>query len=685
MKLASLRIKNFRRFYGEQEITFSADAKKNFTIIHAENGTGKSNLLNAINWCLFGELVEGTRQKNNIINSTHLLQEPVRAFTEVGLVIEDGDNLLKFKRKQVGKNASVIKAYEGEDDYPIPDRYIKEKIESLIPKELSKYFFFHGEGLKNLTTDSSNIQTAVQDIQGVTDTKAVLDEIIRNRNTIYAKIKKSDSASDVLIKITDELETIDELIQKKEDRKQNVEEQRNGLNDELAGVSKLINNSNAALVAKNQQEKESAEKKLEIKKLDLKNHEFKKYEAIKNFSLPIINIDVAKKCADILDDLQEGGKFPADLSEELLDGIFEKEECICGTPVKVGSKEFSKLQLWKDVATSAEFTSHVLGLNKYKDYLKNTSSYVSFMLSHEETKGIIEGDIVNYEKIIQKADSFLASTSDEDISDLNKQYNDLTAQRDKKNKELNTLNEEITNLKVKRVPIKSKFDLESKKSEVDPQIKKQYEFLDVAAKRLSTMLDSYENRAKTFVKDRINEYFEKFATKDFKIEFDKNFLPIIKEKNFGGEYTSAPDSTGEGLLKNIAFVCSLIEFSNIRADEKSTSFQIEGVKSPLVIDAPFGDADGRYSGALANILTNCNAEQVIIFLSKKHYKGAFEDITNHLDNVGSRYIIDNYTTKKESKDLDIEDNKEITINNRTYTQIHINDEYPYSQLREIDG
>ena len=64
MKLISLRVKDFRRFYGDQEIKFSSDPKKTFTIIHAENGTGKSNLLNAINWCLYGELVKGTNQLN---------------------------------------------------------------------------------------------------------------------------------------------------------------------------------------------------------------------------------------------------------------------------------------------------------------------------------------------------------------------------------------------------------------------------------------------------------------------------------------------------------------------------------------------------------------------------------------------------------------------------------------------
>ena len=55
MKLRSLSLGNFRQFYGEQEITFSDDEKQNVTIVHGENGSGKTALLNAFKWCLYGE------------------------------------------------------------------------------------------------------------------------------------------------------------------------------------------------------------------------------------------------------------------------------------------------------------------------------------------------------------------------------------------------------------------------------------------------------------------------------------------------------------------------------------------------------------------------------------------------------------------------------------------------------
>jgi DNA sulfur modification protein DndD len=54
MKLQKLTLKNFRQFKGEQEIIFSDLGDRNVTLIHAENGFGKTALLNSILWGFYG-------------------------------------------------------------------------------------------------------------------------------------------------------------------------------------------------------------------------------------------------------------------------------------------------------------------------------------------------------------------------------------------------------------------------------------------------------------------------------------------------------------------------------------------------------------------------------------------------------------------------------------------------------
>lgn len=54
MLLKSLKLKDFRQFKGEQEITFSTDPVRNVTVIMGENGSGKTTLAQAFTWCLMG-------------------------------------------------------------------------------------------------------------------------------------------------------------------------------------------------------------------------------------------------------------------------------------------------------------------------------------------------------------------------------------------------------------------------------------------------------------------------------------------------------------------------------------------------------------------------------------------------------------------------------------------------------
>ena len=57
MLLQKLKLVNFRQFYSDATvIEFSTDIDKNITLIHGENGIGKTTILNAILWCLYEKL-----------------------------------------------------------------------------------------------------------------------------------------------------------------------------------------------------------------------------------------------------------------------------------------------------------------------------------------------------------------------------------------------------------------------------------------------------------------------------------------------------------------------------------------------------------------------------------------------------------------------------------------------------
>ena len=69
MLIRKIVLTNFRQFYGEQTIHFSTNEDKNVTLIHAENGVGKTALLNAILWCFFKSFTPNFKDPRNLLNN----------------------------------------------------------------------------------------------------------------------------------------------------------------------------------------------------------------------------------------------------------------------------------------------------------------------------------------------------------------------------------------------------------------------------------------------------------------------------------------------------------------------------------------------------------------------------------------------------------------------------------------
>ncbi|MEE1897449.1 DNA sulfur modification protein DndD [Flavobacterium rakeshii] len=57
MKIANLKIENFRQYYKSINIDLSTSLNQNIVIIGGRNGYGKTNLLLSIVWCLYGEKI----------------------------------------------------------------------------------------------------------------------------------------------------------------------------------------------------------------------------------------------------------------------------------------------------------------------------------------------------------------------------------------------------------------------------------------------------------------------------------------------------------------------------------------------------------------------------------------------------------------------------------------------------
>lgn len=67
MRIKKIIIENFRGFYGRKELELIY-CDKAINLIIAENEVGKTSILNAMLWCLYGKLTEDSESQELIFN-----------------------------------------------------------------------------------------------------------------------------------------------------------------------------------------------------------------------------------------------------------------------------------------------------------------------------------------------------------------------------------------------------------------------------------------------------------------------------------------------------------------------------------------------------------------------------------------------------------------------------------------
>ena len=188
MLLQKIVLNNFRQYYGKQVIEFSQSRTKNVTVIHGENGSGKTALLHAFIWCLYGDL--DLPNPDSICNEHAANQLSVGEQLTASVTIEfeafSKKYFLTRSVKVEKKGEDSVHKYEDEINLEYIDidgrsnsiKNQSQEINYVLPKELRSYFFFDGERIDNLAKDSGSedIKKAIKSMMGL----EILERSIRH-------------------------------------------------------------------------------------------------------------------------------------------------------------------------------------------------------------------------------------------------------------------------------------------------------------------------------------------------------------------------------------------------------------------------------------------------------------------------------------------------------------------------
>lgn len=173
LKLHSLTMQDFGPFKGVQEINFP---ESGVLIIYGDNGRGKTTLLNALRYALFGRVLGRGSAPNELAllaNTEACVGKPPEF--KVALNFSSDGNLYKLTRgygqgtKIAGEHLSLI-----ENTRALGPDERHAKLSMLLPEEISRFFLFDGELLQQyeeLLKDDSEagekLKRAIEKILGM--------------------------------------------------------------------------------------------------------------------------------------------------------------------------------------------------------------------------------------------------------------------------------------------------------------------------------------------------------------------------------------------------------------------------------------------------------------------------------------------------------------------------------------
>jgi len=194
----SITLENFGPYKGQQQIEFPEQA--GVGIIYGENMRGKTTLLNAIRWALFGEILgRGEREisPEELINweSKEEGNHSFRVTLEFEFEGDDYQLIREYRPKTEGVEPNNAEDYTQDgflrENGTIlgPDEQ-EQRLNTILPRQISRFFLFDGELLQqyqDLLVDQSEmgekIRLAIERILGVpvlkngrTDLRTLLDE-----------------------------------------------------------------------------------------------------------------------------------------------------------------------------------------------------------------------------------------------------------------------------------------------------------------------------------------------------------------------------------------------------------------------------------------------------------------------------------------------------------------------------
>ncbi len=633
-----IEFENYRQ-YGTGHINFGVDGKHKLDVLIAQNGTGKTTLLNAITWCLY-------QKEHQIADTKSALPLPNKAVVnkaKVGTVITvsvklrilDGDLIIDFTRSQEfkvikqGKQQTVIDgparftaAITDKNDFK--NTVVKNEqdadivVKQYFDEAIFNFYFFDGEKLKEFFADerSQVVRNSVFNISQVTLLENATNHLSSMR---YAHSRKLGKNAPDIQKLYDEQEEERALLKQARQSLSDGKIAQKRAEEELEIINKAL--SGYEPIRHYQNERAELEATVRMLKEELAQFRSDRADFIRRYTILLNLYPRLQHTLALIDQKESSGELPPAIDKDQVKKLIDNHAKTC--PLCDGALDAAAFVHLQELLDKLSVSSH-------------TSNYL------KEIKSTLEREIEEAKQYKQKKEK------------LTQRERDLTAREEKAKGRLKEINSILSNFdsESKQIDVSK---LENKRTTWQNKLKSAMKTIGAAESTITTAkkrIEDLDAEIETFTKkiDAYNETKQIISVLESMIEgFD-----TIKENIMSG-MRSEIESTTWAIFDSMIWKKNTFGSIDINDAYEITVYSKDGTRMtgslsateqmalayaytlaihrasgkncPLVIDSPLGRVSDDNRENMAKVLKEISKDkQIIMLFTPDEYSSAVKHI-----------------------------------------------------------
>lgn len=642
MFIKEIIINNFKIYYQRNEIIFQKDKNRNIFIISGQNGYGKTTLLTALVWCLYGQNIKDVDNnfRKNIIESggykTFAFNNLNRAakvegqsIYSVEIVLADIEfPAIPLKEISITRIYDTKKANEtlrilidGKDNELTkevgPEIFINDFI---LPKEIAKFFFFDSEKIVEFADirsieEKRNLSKAYSEVLGIKKYEDLRENLLNLRLRFIKDSSGDEGERDKIDFLEQEISEYKNMIDINSDKIKVLEEEKEIKRKSLRYFQEKIIKEGASNSIEKVIDAKKQKEELSTKFMDL-NHELKEMLDLAPFAIAFDIMSTIRNQVEEESEHDVTNKYNGLLKSNLK--VIRKDIKNMSLPLGINKNSRMEIKkrfydlLVKRILSDNENKKRLNEISKLHFFTDSEKGELSALLNNikHSFKTKFEDLGIRYKETkinINKLNRFIIDSENKendpvvrDIRAKMKINDGRILEIEKEVSEINSVSNYLKNqIAIKQNVISSI----SKKISLNDEAENKDKIVERLIRRLDEFILRLKNAKKVSLEKRLLENLnslmhKKHYIRSVKVYVESDILDIDLFDKMGNVIIKEYLSKGEQQLYATALLKSLVEESNI-------SF-------PVFIDSPLQKFDFQHTKNIIKKFYPYISEQVVL-------------------------------------------------------------------------